>query len=256
MRALLLTRAALVIAALFIATPAHSQKHDFSPNAVLGIELTFRMSHPHLTVSGTGLASFTDIRKRFLGTRERLRSQNARADSEGLTHFTDASYGALREREELVPVLPNPSLALDPRTPERFHYLRPWARAFVERLALDFYVAFGRPIQVNSASRTREYQRALQKRNRNAASAYSPETASLHLRGITFDIAKLDLATGKSRPKNEIAWLWTYLGYAQRSGTVEVTEEFSQAVFHVVVFKSYEPSERTLPPVLFVSAGR
>lgn len=238
-------RAAIVIAALLIPFPTLAS--DLS-KSLLGIELTFRMSHPHLTVSGTGMVSFA-------GTRERLREQNARADSERLDRFTRATFDGFKSRDELVPLEPSASISLDPRTPDEFHVLRPWTHRFVERLALDFFVAFGRPLQVNSASRTKEYQRSLQGRNPNAASAYTPETSSLHLRGITFDIAKLERLSPNHRPKAELEWLAAYLALAQRSGTVEVTEEFTQAVFHVVVFKAYEPQERS-SPILLLSARR
>lgn len=252
MRVSLLIRAAIAIAALIIPYPTYANDLDKS---LLGIELTFRLSHPHLTVSGTGMVSFA-------GTRGRLREQNARADSESLDRFTRATFGGFKSRDELVPLLPSASISLDPRTPDEFHVLRPWAHRFVERLALDFYIAFGRSLQINSASRTKEYQRSLQARNSNAASAFTPETSSLHLRGITFDIAKLERLSRHHRPKAELDWLAAYLALAQRSGTVEVTEEFSQAVFHVVVFKAYdEPKElpvpeQTPPPVVLVSARR
>ena len=98
----------------------------------------------------------------------------------------------------------------------------------------DFRSEFGESLQVNSCVRTVVYQRALAGRNGNAARV-SGSRASLHLTGSAVDITKVGMSA------RQIRWMRERLLRNERQGMVEATEEFVQSVFHVVVFKKYDP---------------
>jgi hypothetical protein len=72
--------------------------------------------------------------------------------------------------------------------------------------------------------------------NGNAAAAEG-DIVSPHLTGGTIDIAK----TGMNR--KELAWMRNWLLPVQKSGMIDVEEEFRQACFHITVYKNY-----TTPP--------
>ena len=80
----------------------------------------------------------------------------------------------------------------------------------------------------DSAVRTQEYQWKLQEHNGNATNRSS------HIFGSTVDIAK------KGMSRKSIQWMRHYLLRFEKMGLIEATEEFHQAVFHVMVFKAYE----------------
>jgi hypothetical protein len=99
-------------------------------------------------------------------------------------------------------------------------------------LAGDFYSRFHTPLQVNSAVRTVDFQRHLERTNGNAAPA-AGDTASPHLTGQAVDIAK----HGLTLP--QVAWLRMYLQPLIGSGKIDVEEEFQQACFHISVYRSF-----------------
>ncbi len=175
------------------------------------------------------------------GTHEILVHQNAMADQDGLARIQDDDdLARLRGSKELVPLPMNAALQTDERLPIDRRYCRPWTAQFLNTLARAHYDKFHTPLQVNSAVRTVEFQRRLQRTNGNAAPS-GGETASPHLTGQAVDLAKHGLSI------TEIAWLREYLLPLVQEGKVDVEEEFQQACFHISVYRGYAPKAVAKP---------
>jgi Family of unknown function (DUF5715) len=169
------------------------------------------------------------------GSHDSLVRQNVRSDEEGLTRIQDdADLLAMRREGELVALPATNALTVDERLPANRRYCRTWTALFLADLSRVHYGRFHRPLQVNSAVRTVEYQRHLERVNGNAAPAEG-EDASPHLTGATIDIAKKGLSM------DEIGWMRAYLLPLQAAGKIDVEEEFYQACFHITVYRSYRP---------------
>jgi hypothetical protein len=176
------------------------------------------------------------------GSRASLVRQNERTEAEGLERIEDdEQLNDLRREHELVAVPVSMSLRINPDLPANRRYCRPWTSRFLSDLARVHYARFHRPLQVNSAVRTVEYQRHLIEINDNAAPAEG-DIASPHLTGATIDIAKKGLSL------SEIAWMRAYLLPLQTAGKIDVEEEFYQACFHITVYKSYVSSAKPKSP--------
>jgi hypothetical protein len=176
------------------------------------------------------------------GSRASLVRQNERTEAEGLERIEDdEQLNDLRREHELVAVPVSMSLRINPDLPANRRYCRPWTSRFLSDLARVHYARFHRPLQVNSAVRTVEYQRHLIEINDNAAPAEG-DIASPHLTGATIDIGKKGLSL------SEIAWMRAYLLPLQTAGKIDVEEEFYQSCFHITVYKSYAPAAKPKSP--------
>jgi hypothetical protein len=170
------------------------------------------------------------------GSHEILLRQNQVADHDGLDRIRDDDdLLDMRNKELLVAIPTSGVLQVDERLPANRRYCRPWTAQFLDTMARAYYVRFHRPLQVNSAVRTVEFQQRLLHTNGNAAPAEG-ETASPHLTGQAIDIAKHGLSL------TEIAWMRGYLLPLVQQGKVDVEEEFQQSCFHISVYKKYVPS--------------
>jgi len=167
------------------------------------------------------------------GSHDSLVRQNVRSEEEGLARIQDdADLLDLRRQKELVPIPVNSALLVDERLPANRRYCRPWTAQFLADFSRIHYGRFRRPLQVNSAVRTVEYQRHLELVNGNAAPA-DGDNASPHLTGATIDIAKKGLSM------SEIGWFRAYLMPLQTAGKIDVEEEFYQSCFHITVYRAY-----------------
>ena len=167
------------------------------------------------------------------GSLDAMKHQNLQANLEDLSRLTEKQLEAFKKKKLLVP-LPK-EVAIDERLPEKYRWCRPQTRRFLIDLGKAFEKKFGRLLKVNSAVRTVEYQKELQKKNSNAASAAPGPHQSSHLTGATVDIAK------KSMSSEELYWMREHLISLAEGGLIEATEEFHQAVFHVMVHRNYGP---------------
>jgi hypothetical protein len=165
----------------------------------------------------------------FPPSRASLLAQNAAIDRMGLPRIKDsAQLDALVRAGELVPIRTTRALSIDKRLPRNRAYVRPWVADFLTELSEQFYAAFGKPLQVNSAVRTVDVQRRLRRINGNAA-PYEGETASAHLAGVAVDLQRRKLTPAQKR------FLQWRLLIAAARGRVIVEEELKQPCFHVVV---------------------
>jgi Family of unknown function (DUF5715) len=172
------------------------------------------------------------------GSHDSLVRQNVRSNEEGLTRIQDdADLMLMRRGGELVALPTSSALVVDERLPANRRYCRGWTAQFLSDLSRVHYGRFHRSLQVNSAVRTVEYQRHLERVNGNAAPAEGDD-ASPHLTGATIDIAKKGLSM------EEVGWMRAYLAPLQAAGKIEVEEEFYQACFHITVYRSYWPEAR------------
>ena len=175
------------------------------------------------------------------GSVESLDRQNARLDAEGLERIEDEADLADRiEHKLLVPIPASSALTVNDELPAAHRYCRPWTARFLADLARAHDAAFHRPLEVNSAVRTIEYQKRLMESNGNAAPAEG-DIVSPHLTGATIDIAKSGLS------RQEIAWMRQRLFTLEAAGTIDVEEEFRQSCFHITVYKSYVPARPARP---------
>jgi len=199
----------------------------------------------NLTLPGSRITAIAPLR----GSHESLARQNEKTEADGLERILDDNDLHDRiARKMLVPVPASPALNVNQSLPLDRRYCRPWTAAFLTDLARVHNTQFHRPLEVNSAVRTVEYQRRLMEINGNAADAEG-DIASPHLTGATIDIAK----QGLSQP--EIYWMRARLLSLQNEGKIDVEEEFHQACFHITVYKSYtgegpahKPHRRTVTP--------
>lgn len=176
------------------------------------------------------------------GSLESLERQNQIAEAEGLGRILDdADLNSRIGEKLLIPVPTSGALVVNSDLPENRRYCSPWAADFLRDLALAHEARFHRPIQVNSAVRTVEYQKRLIRINGNAAAAQG-DIASPHLTGEAIDIGK----HGMSR--EELNWMRSWLLQRQLAGKIDVEEEFRQACFHISVYKTYDAPLST-PPV-------
>lgn len=184
------------------------------------------------------LARVTTTRIRFVpplrGSMASLLRQNERDNAEGLVRIEDdAQLDQMEAVGDIVPVPAGFRLRVNPDLPENRRYCRPWTARFLADLAASHYARFHRPLQVNSAVRTVEFQRHLLEINGNAAPAEG-DLASPHLTGAAVDIGKHGMTF------SEIAWMRAWLLPLQTAGKIDVEEEFYQACFHITVYRSYQ----------------
>lgn len=181
-------------------------------------------------VTGTGVPA------PLRGSLASLERQNDRVEADGLERILDdADLDNRIAHKLLVPLPASSALTVNPGLPENRRYCRPWTALFLADMARAHAKAFHKPIQVNSAVRTVDYQKRLQDTNGNAAAAEG-DIVSPHLTGATIDVAKRGLS------RKEIAWMRRQLSALQKAGKIDVEEEFAQACFHITVYKSYAPS--------------
>ena len=165
------------------------------------------------------------------GSRRALARQNIVANQYHLTRLKERQIPIFKRKHLIVPLPVGKNVRVNRRlVPAEYRYVRPWTRAYVACLGKDFRDIFGKPLVINSATRSIEYQRSLRHRNGNAAKATSGLSESSHLTGSTVDIAK------KGMTHVELGWMRTRLRRDNRARFVQATEEFRQPVFHVMVF--------------------
>ena len=174
------------------------------------------------------------------GSHESLVRQNERAEQDGILRVKDNDdLETLRRAGKLVPLPDLASMHVDSRLPANRRYCRVWTGHFLSDLARVHYERFHKPLQVNSAVRTIEFQHHLRHINGNAAPAEG-DVASPHLTGEAIDIAK------KGLTPSEVAWMRAYLLSLQTAGKIDVEEEFKQSCFHISVYRSYMGAQKEL----------
>lgn len=189
-------------------------------------------SIPEVPLSRARLALVPPLK----GSHESLVRQNTRADADGLERIEDDADLSRLVRARLLVSLPaSEQLHVNPSMETNRRYCRPWTSSFLSDLAAAHYQRFKRPLQVNSAVRTVEYQRKLIRINGNAAPAEG-DIASPHLTGATIDIGKKGLSL------SEVGWMRAFLLPLQQAGKIDVEEEFAQSCFHISVYRSYSPA--------------
>ena len=161
--------------------------------------------------------------------------QNQKIDQEGLARIqTDSELKEMVKNGELV-ALPKSSKAvkIDSRLKKQYRFCRPSAAEFIVDFGNAYYQKFHRSIRVNSAVRSAQRQRAIAKKNHNAAPS-SGEEASAHLTGIAVDIA----LKGVNAKQHD--WMQAYLKNLVDADCIYVIEEYNQRVFHIAVFDNYK----------------
>jgi uncharacterized protein YcbK (DUF882 family) len=221
----------LGIAALALTLPAYGKATH--PRAT-----HFRHSHQHRVATSKKskrnrffrLASLSPLR----GSHESLVRQNMMVDQDGLERIQDDNQLMMLTQNESLLALPsNQKITVDPQLPENRRFCRPWTKSFLSAFATAHWLKFHRPLQVNSAVRTVEFQAKLRHWNGNAA-GLEGQTASPHLTGATVDVAKAGMT------RAELKWARDYLLGLQHDGKLDTEEEFRQPVFHITVYKAYE----------------
>jgi hypothetical protein len=167
----------------------------------------------------------TDVRA-LPPSRQSLIDQNTEIDRLGLPRIkTEAELRELVRSGELA-AIPG-SRALYVHIPAWRAFARPWAVSFLVGLSMDYYAAFGVPLQANSAARPITVQRRLRRFNR-AAAPISGECASAHLAGVAIDIERQHITPAQRR------WLQYRLAYEQYARSSIIVEE-ERYCFHLVV---------------------
>ena len=206
------------------------------------LDLTPAAHQPPVTLK----ASFRMLHERMppplRGSLASLKRQNERLEAEGLQRIEDNSDLENRIAHGLLIPLPvSDGLNVNPSLPDLRRYCRPWTAEFLSDLATMHDAVFHRPLRVDSAVRTVDYQERLRRINANAAPA-TGNIASPHETGATIDIGKRGMAW------REIGWMRHYLLTLQNEGLIDVEEEFRQACFHITVYDTYgrlQPGQNT-----------
>jgi hypothetical protein len=170
------------------------------------------------------------------GTHESLVRQNMMVVGEDQLERIqdDAQLEELTRSQALTALPDDETIRVNPGLPLERRYCRPWTRSFLSSFAQDHYERFHRPLLVTSAVRTVAVQQQLRRWNGNAA-GLEGDTASPHLTGAAVDIAK----QGMTRAERK--WAQQYLLDLQDQGKLDAEEEFLEPVFHVTVYKSFDP---------------
>ncbi len=168
------------------------------------------------------------------GSRSALLEQNTVANKEDLSRVKNEREIAKFVKTGLLIRLPDGKygLRVDPRLERSRRYARPWTVQFLKDLGTRFEGRFRKSLVLNSCIRDVETQEDLRDSNGNAA-ATKGVTASSHLTGATCDIRRLGLN------KTEQDFVRSRLLIHERAGNIEATEEKVQAVWHVMVYKTY-----------------
>jgi hypothetical protein len=146
--------------------------------------------------------------------------------------YNDAQLERLKASGDLVAIVPNESLRIQPSLDPARRYCRPWTLNFVQDISEGYYKEFHQQIQVNSAVRTVLVQKKLRRHNRNAAPE-TGETASSHLAGLTVDLQR------RGMTKTQVQWMEAYLKPLKELGLIEPEEERRQWCFHIMVSGAY-----------------
>jgi Family of unknown function (DUF5715) len=169
----------------------------------------------------------------FKPSHESLLLQNAEINRLSLPRiYDDKELNRLIANQDLVPIVPNETLRIQPALDPGRRYCRPWTLDFVQDISEAYYKEFHQQIQVNSAVRTVLVQRKLRRHNRNAAPE-SGEIASSHLAGVTVDLQR----RGMSKP--QVKWMEDYMRPLKELGLIEPEEERRQWCFHIMVAGDY-----------------
>ncbi len=167
------------------------------------------------------------------GTHDSQRNENREADEAGLIRIESNEMLEILKRSGILVKVPRASgVETDSRLDEKWAWVRPWVAEFLTDLGHEFFTIHKTSLRVSSAVRTVEYQGFLQLINRNAAATFG-DRMSTHPTGATIDITKRFLS------QKEIKWLRIRLLELEEKGLVEVTEEFFQSVFHIMVLPRY-----------------
>lgn len=169
----------------------------------------------------------------FRPSRDSLLRQNEEIDRLELPRIQDdAELEQLKATDQLLAIVPGPTLRIDPRLDADRRYCRPWTLDFVNDISEAYYKEFHDQIQVNSAVRTVLVQKKLRRHNRNAAPE-TGETASSHLAGVTVDVQR------RGMTRQQVKWMENYMLPLKELGLIEPEEERRQWVFHIMVSDRY-----------------
>jgi len=169
----------------------------------------------------------------FKPSHESLLLQNAEIDRLNLPRiYDDKEMNRLIANQDLVPIVPNETLRIQPALDPARRFCRPWTLDFVQDLSEAYYKQFHQQIQVNSAVRTVLVQKKLRRHNRNAAPE-SGVTASSHLAGLTVDLQRRGMS------KAQVKWMEEYMRPLKELGLIEPEEERRQWCFHIMVSGDY-----------------
>lgn len=170
----------------------------------------------------------------FKPSHESLLIQNEEIDRMNLPRiYNDAQLERLKESGDLVAIVPNQTLRIQPSLDPNRRFCRPWTLDFVSDISVAYYKQFHQQIQVNSAVRTVLVQKKLRRHNRNAAPE-SGETASSHLAGLTVDLQR------RGMNKAEVKWMEDYMKPLKELGLIEPEEERRHWCFHIMVAGTYD----------------
>ena len=167
------------------------------------------------------------------GSREILQHQNDEERKAGLVPIqNETQLLMMMNSHQLVSIPKSKELVVSPLLPVERRYCRPWTSTFLTDLSTAYYANFHKPLILDSAVRTVDYQKKLMRYNKNAA-AVEGDVSSPHLTGIAIDINK------RGYTKAELIWMRNYLSKQQFMGTIDVEEEFRQKCFHISVYQQY-----------------
>ena len=170
----------------------------------------------------------------FKPSHESLLIQNEEIDRMNLPRiYNDAQLERLKASGDLVAIIPNETLRIQPSLDPDRRFCRPWTLDFVNDISEAYYKQFHQQIQVNSAVRTVLVQKKLRRHNRNAAPEYG-ETASSHLAGLTVDLQR------RGMTKTQVAWMENYMKPLKDLGLIEPEEERRHWCFHIMVAGTYD----------------
>jgi hypothetical protein len=170
----------------------------------------------------------------FKPSHESLLLQNEEINRLNLPRiYDDKQLEKLKASGDLVEIVPNEYLRIQPSLDPSRRYCREWTLEFLNDISTAYYKQFHQQIQVNSAVRTVLVQKRLRRHNRNAAPEKG-DTASSHLAGLTVDLQR------RGMTKAEVKWMEDYLRPLKEMGLVEPEEERRQWCFHIMVAGEYD----------------
>ena len=171
-----------------------------------------------------------DKKASLQGSKQSMNTQINVANNFGLTRIKNrAQLELFISKGLLVPINRIENTNIDCRLSESSRFAKPYVAKFLKDMGAAYFKKYGLYIMINSAVRTVEDQKKLRKTNSNAA----PAMQSPHTTGAAIDLSYLDMTD------NQKMWACNYLLNLERKGLLEATMEYTQTVFHVMVFPKY-----------------
>jgi len=170
-------------------------------------------------------------------SKELITVQNFKADRLNLSQISESNLSWFKENGHLV-FLPRDTshfYIASGHVPNRYLLARPWVKEYIVILSAAYYEQFKKKLKITSAARTIERQRRLARVNRNAV-PHKGAHASLHMRGIVFDVSRKGMGVKERDWMRQRLLEDKFKGIETGVGIIYIDPTEESYCYHIVVF--------------------